>query len=95
MFFILVDDSNEGTDYAIARRIIDLNTKLEESVKRTYVKEEVASYCYRHQGLIQLHGQGHWRLCQEFLEDHSEAAGEHVKAEQDSYPPELLRGGDC
>merc|ERR1711892_363295 len=44
LFFILVDDCNEVTDYAIARRIIDLHTKLEESVDRTYTEEEVARY---------------------------------------------------
>ena len=41
LFFILVDDCNEVTDYAIARRIIDLHTKLEESVERLYSEEEV------------------------------------------------------
>ena len=41
LFFILVDDCNEVTDYAIARRIIDLHTKLEESVERTYTVEEI------------------------------------------------------
>merc|ERR1719244_2466791 len=43
LFFILVDDCNEVTDYAIARRIIDLHTKLEESVERTYTEEEVTA----------------------------------------------------
>ena len=41
LFFILVDDCNEVTDYAIARRIIDLHTKLEESVERLYSEDEV------------------------------------------------------
>ena len=41
LFFILVDDCNEVTDYAIARRIIDLHTKLDESVDRMYSEEEV------------------------------------------------------
>ena len=41
LFFILVDDCNEVTDYAIARRIIDLHTKLEESIKRVYSEKEV------------------------------------------------------
>jgi len=44
LFFILVDDCNEVTDYAIARRIIDLHTKLEESVDRLYSEEEVSRY---------------------------------------------------
>jgi len=44
LFFILVDDCNEVTDYAIARRIIDLHTKLEESVERIYTEHEIARY---------------------------------------------------
>merc|ERR1740123_2946142 len=44
LFFILVDDCNEVTDYAIARRIIDLHTKLEESVERTYTVDEITRY---------------------------------------------------
>merc|ERR1712106_424183 len=44
LFFILVDDCNEVTDYAIARRITDLHTKLQESVERTYSEEQVARY---------------------------------------------------
>ena len=41
LFFILVDNCNEVTDYAIARRIIDLHTKLEESEERLYSEDEV------------------------------------------------------
>merc|ERR1712203_1167047 len=44
LFFILVDDCNEVTDYAIARRIIDLHTKLEESIDRSYTVEEITRY---------------------------------------------------
>lgn len=44
LFFILVDDCNEVTDYAIARRIIDLHTKLEESIERVYTEAEVSRY---------------------------------------------------
>ena len=36
LFFVLVDECNEVTDYAIARRIIDLHTRQEESVEREY-----------------------------------------------------------
>ena len=36
LFFILVDECNEVTDYAIARRIVDLHSRLEESVERVY-----------------------------------------------------------
>ena len=44
LFFILVDEINEVTDYAIARRIIDLHTKQEESVERTYTIEEIKRF---------------------------------------------------
>jgi len=44
LFFILVDDCNEVTDYAIARRIIDLHTHLSESVERIYTPEQIAQY---------------------------------------------------
>ncbi len=44
LFFILVDDANEVTDYAIARRIVDLHSKLEESVDRVYQPEDVRRY---------------------------------------------------
>ena len=36
LFFILVDECNEVTDYAIARRIVDLHSRMEESVERVY-----------------------------------------------------------
>ena len=36
LFFILVDECNEVTDYAIARRIVDLHSHKEASVHRTY-----------------------------------------------------------
>merc|ERR1719458_1743795 len=44
LFFILVDDCNEVTDYAIARRIIDLHTHLEQSVDRTYEPDDISRY---------------------------------------------------
>ncbi len=44
LFFILVDDCNEVTDYAIARRIVDLHSKLEESVDRVYQPEDIKRY---------------------------------------------------
>lgn len=44
LFFILVDDCNEVTDYAIARRIVDLHTKAEESVERVYEPEDISRY---------------------------------------------------
>lgn len=44
LFFILVDECNEVTDYAIARRIIDLHTRMEESVERVYSVDEIQRY---------------------------------------------------
>uniref|UniRef100_A0A672G1Z9 DNA replication licensing factor MCM6 n=1 Tax=Salarias fasciatus TaxID=181472 RepID=A0A672G1Z9_SALFA len=44
LFFILVDDSNEVTDYAIARRIVDLHSRVEESVDRLYSLDEIRRY---------------------------------------------------
>lgn len=42
LFFILVDDCNEVTDYAIARRIVDLHAKMEDSIDRTYAPADIA-----------------------------------------------------
>eukprot|EP00794_Sanderia_malayensis_P003738 gene3738-4260_t len=44
LFFILVDECNEVTDYAIARRIIDLHSRGEESVERVYSVDEIQRY---------------------------------------------------
>ncbi|XP_023277563.1 DNA replication licensing factor MCM6 [Seriola lalandi dorsalis] len=44
LFFILVDDCNEVTDYAIARRIVDLHSRVEESVNRLYSLDEIRRY---------------------------------------------------
>ncbi len=44
LFFILVDDCNEVTDYAIARRIVDLHSRQEESVDRVYQPEDIKRY---------------------------------------------------
>ena len=44
LFFILVDDCNEVTDYAIARRIVDLHTRAEQSVERIYEPADIARY---------------------------------------------------
>ncbi len=44
LFFILIDDTNEVTDYAIARKILDLHTRMEESVDRTYTQDEILRY---------------------------------------------------
>ncbi|NP_989393.1 zygotic DNA replication licensing factor mcm6 [Xenopus tropicalis] len=44
LFFILVDECNEVTDYAIARRIVDLHSRIEESIDRVYTLDEVRRY---------------------------------------------------
>lgn len=44
LFFILVDECNEVTDYAIARRIVDLHSRNEESVERIYELQEIQRY---------------------------------------------------
>ncbi|QQP32356.1 DNA helicase [Caligus rogercresseyi] len=44
LFFILVDDCNEVTDYAIARRIVDLHSKAETSVERVYETRDILRY---------------------------------------------------
>lgn len=36
LFFVLVDDCNEVTDYAIARRIVDLHSRKSQAVQRVY-----------------------------------------------------------
>ncbi|KPP71401.1 DNA replication licensing factor MCM6-like, partial [Scleropages formosus] len=44
LFFILVDECNEVTDYAIARRIVDLHSRIQESIDRLYTLEEIRRY---------------------------------------------------
>jgi len=44
LFFILVDECNEVTDYAIARRIVDLHCRNEESIDRVYLEREISRY---------------------------------------------------
>ncbi|MEE6489095.1 hypothetical protein FKM82_015484 [Ascaphus truei] len=44
LFFILVDDCNEVTDYAIARRIVDLHSRIEESIDRVYTLDDIRRY---------------------------------------------------
>lgn len=44
LFFILIDDTNEVTDYAIARKIVDLHCRMEESIERVYSREEILRY---------------------------------------------------
>ncbi|XP_048859472.1 MCM6 minichromosome maintenance deficient 6, like isoform X1 [Brienomyrus brachyistius] len=44
LFFILVDECNEVTDYAIARRIVDLHSRNIESVERVYCPDEIQRY---------------------------------------------------
>lgn len=44
LFFILVDECNEVTDYAIARRIVDLHCHVDENVERVYSLDEIQRY---------------------------------------------------
>ncbi|XP_070536303.1 zygotic DNA replication licensing factor mcm6-like [Ptychodera flava] len=44
LFFILVDECNEVTDYAIARRIVDLHSHDVASVERMYSIEDMQRY---------------------------------------------------
>uniref|UniRef100_A0A8C4NCH2 DNA replication licensing factor MCM6 n=1 Tax=Eptatretus burgeri TaxID=7764 RepID=A0A8C4NCH2_EPTBU len=44
LFFIVIDECNEVTDYAIARRIVDLHARCEESIERVYALEEIRRY---------------------------------------------------
>ncbi|XP_069674815.1 DNA replication licensing factor Mcm6 [Periplaneta americana] len=44
LFFILVDECNEVVDYAIARKIVDLHSNIEDTVKNVYTREEVLRY---------------------------------------------------
>ncbi|XP_077525081.1 minichromosome maintenance 6 [Amblyomma americanum] len=44
LFFILVDECNEVTDYAIARRIIDLHCHHEDSLEKKYSHEDIQRY---------------------------------------------------
>ncbi|RXG70679.1 DNA replication licensing factor MCM6 [Armadillidium vulgare] len=44
LFFILVDECNEVTDYAIARRIVDLHSHVEENVSREAAEYLIEQY---------------------------------------------------
>lgn len=44
LFFILVDECNEVVDYAIARKIVDLHSNVEDTVDRVYAREEILRY---------------------------------------------------
>lgn len=44
LFFILVDECNEVVDYAIARKIVDLHSNIEDNIERAYTREEVLRY---------------------------------------------------
>lgn len=44
LFFVIVDECNEVIDYAIARRIVDLHARHNESITRTYSIEEMQRY---------------------------------------------------
>ncbi|KAL1132238.1 hypothetical protein AAG570_010195 [Ranatra chinensis] len=44
LFFVLIDDCNEVTDYAIARKIVAVHNNSEELVELPYTQEEVLRY---------------------------------------------------
>lgn len=44
LFFILVDECNEIIDYAIARKIMDLHSNIEDNVEHIYTRDEVLRY---------------------------------------------------
>ncbi|KFB48120.1 DNA replication licensing factor Mcm6 [Anopheles sinensis] len=44
LFFILVDECNELVDYAIARKIVDLHSHIEDRVEQAYSREDVLRY---------------------------------------------------
>uniref|UniRef100_A0A1A9ZMX5 MCM C-terminal AAA(+) ATPase domain-containing protein n=1 Tax=Glossina pallidipes TaxID=7398 RepID=A0A1A9ZMX5_GLOPL len=44
LFFVLVDECNEVLDYAIARKIADLHSNIEDAMERVYSREEVLRY---------------------------------------------------
>ncbi|XP_037882194.1 DNA replication licensing factor Mcm6 isoform X2 [Glossina fuscipes] len=44
LFFVLVDECNEVVDYAIARKIVDLHSNIEDAMERIYSREEVLRY---------------------------------------------------
>lgn len=44
LFFILVDECNEVTDYAVARRIVDLHSRNEDSIDRVYSVDDIQRY---------------------------------------------------
>lgn len=44
LFFILVDECNEVVDYAIARKIVDLHSNIEDRVDQVYSREDVLRY---------------------------------------------------
>lgn len=44
LFFILVDECNEVVDYAIARKIVDLHSNVEDAIEKVYSKQEVLQY---------------------------------------------------
>lgn len=44
LFFILVDECNEVVDYAIARKIVDLHSHIEDNVEQVYIRDDVLRY---------------------------------------------------
>lgn len=44
LFFILVDECNEVVDYAIARKIMDLHSNIQDNVEQVYTRDQVLRY---------------------------------------------------
>lgn len=44
LFFILIDESSEMVDYAIARKIVDLHCNKEETYDSVYTREDLLRY---------------------------------------------------
>jgi len=44
LFFILSDECNEVTDYAIAKKILDLHTSMNAPIERVYKESEISKY---------------------------------------------------
>lgn len=44
LFFILIDECSEVVDYAIARKIVDLHSNIQETVDAVYSREDVLRY---------------------------------------------------
>ena len=44
LFFILSDECNDVTDYAIAKKILDLHTSMNTPIERVYKESDISKY---------------------------------------------------